>query len=132
MDLWVYKSNHPLKVNVSNCTLNQEFGGARDPSTTVGSYHGVRPRILWEGLSDQQGIQVSFLQEPEVRGALDLCSLPVEFHPRGGDPAHSDAQLHLAALSHCGALQSLKEAGWDGLRWGDKHNFSQRILQLNV
>ena len=100
-------------------TLNQQLGGGRGPSAAVGRRHRIRPRILWEGLSDQQTVQVSVLQDPEVGRALDLGSLSVELHHRCGDTCHSDIQPHLAALPHGGALKSLKEVWRRRLRCTD-------------
>lgn len=91
-------------------TLDQEISGAGGPATAAAGGHRVGPRVLGEGLSDQQAVQVALLQDPEVSGALDLCSLPVELDQWSGDPCDPDVQPHLAPLAHCGTLQPLDKA----------------------
>lgn len=98
-------------------TLNQELGSAGGPATAAAGRHRVRPGVLWEGLGDQQTVQVALLQDPEVSRALDLCSLPVEPDQRSGDPCDPDVQPHLAPLAHRGTLQPLDKARGRCLRW---------------
>lgn len=103
-------------------TLDQQLRGARGPSAAVGGGHRICSRILWEGLCNQQTIQVSLLQDPEVCRALDLSSFSVKLHHRGRDSCDADVQSNLAALANCGTLKSLKKVRRCRLRcWAQKY-----------
>lgn len=102
-------------------TLNQKLSCGGGSSAAVGGGHRVRPRILWEGLGDQQTVQVSVLEDLEVGGALDLSSFSVKLDGGAGDSRDSHVQPHLAALPHGGALQPLDKVWRRSLGCRDTH-----------